>query len=348
MSANVENMFYVREAPWHGLGKKVETALCSEEALQEAGLDWTVIQRSLLTDNLMEIPGFKANIRESDQQLLGIVTDRYSIVQNHEAFAFTDELLGEGVQFETAGSLQNGRKVWLLAKLPESYIISGDRINPYMVFSNSHDGSGSIKVAMTPIRVVCQNTLNLALRNAKRVWTTIHTGNMKSKLDEAKKTLLLAEYYMTRFGEEVDRLNQIKMSDKKVMEYIELLFPMVELQEINITEEFGRMMNNENSTDLEMYQELEVLIPGYQTLIQELESFEPQTTEVKELHAIYLEYIQIRSEAMGLLSSGLELQNNSLYDEANILLMESEDIYTQFANKIEMLDEIYSFRKLVE
>lgn len=229
MSANVESMFYVREAPWHGLGQKVENALCSQQALEEAGLDWRVIQRSLLTDNLMEIPGFKANIRNTDQQLLGIVTDRYSIVQNHEAFAFTDELLGEGVKFETAGSLQNGRKVWMLARLPNNYIFAGDVLSPYLVFSNSHDGSSGIKVAMTPIRVVCQNTLNLALRNAKRIWTTNHTGDMKSKLDEAKKTLLLAEYYMNRFGTEVDRLNRIKMSDSKVMEYIEQLFPMADL-----------------------------------------------------------------------------------------------------------------------
>jgi hypothetical protein len=80
LTANVESMFYVREAPWHGLGKKVEHALCSKEALTEAGLDWRVIQRQLLTDNLLDVPGFKANIRETDQQLLGIVTDRYSIV----------------------------------------------------------------------------------------------------------------------------------------------------------------------------------------------------------------------------------------------------------------------------
>jgi hypothetical protein len=95
-----------------------------------------------------------------------------------------------------------------------------------MVFSNSHDGSGSIKVAMTPIRVVCQNTLNLALNSAKRFWPTIHTGDMKSKLDEARKTLLLAEYYMDRLSTEVDCLQKIKMSDKKVMECIEMLFPM--------------------------------------------------------------------------------------------------------------------------
>lgn len=226
MAANVESMFYVRQAPWHGLGNNVQEALTSVEALEQAGLNWKVVQRKIYTDSLMEIPGFKANIRETDNQVLGVVTDRYKIVQNHEAFAFTDELLGEGVKYETAGSLQHGRKVWMLAKLPEQYIISGDRISPYLVFSNSHDGSGSIKVAMTPIRVVCQNTLNLAINNAKRMWTTIHTGNVKSKLDEAKKTLLLAEHYMDKLGAEVDRLNRIKLPDHKVLEYMELLLPM--------------------------------------------------------------------------------------------------------------------------
>lgn len=238
MPTNIETMFYVRQAPWHGLGNRVEHALSSEEALQAAGLDWEVIQKSIQTEDYAEIPGYKANIRATDQRLLGVVSDRYKIVQNHEAFAFTDELLGEGVRFETAGSLQNGRKVWLLAKLPDNYIIAGDRISPYLVFSNSHDGSGSIKVAMTPIRVVCQNTLNLALSNAKRIWTTIHTGYIKSKLDEAKKTLLLAEYYMDKLGAEVDQLNRIKMTDHKVMEYIELLLPMpdnaTKIQEKNV------------------------------------------------------------------------------------------------------------------
>jgi phage/plasmid-like protein (TIGR03299 family) len=226
MAHDVETMFYTREAPWHGLGNRVEHALSSKEALQEAGLDWTVIQKSIQTEDQLEIAGFKANIRESDNRVLGVVTDRYSIVQNHDAFGFTDQLLGEGVRYETAGSLQNGKKVWLLARLPDNYMILGDRVSPYMVFSNSHDGSGSIKVAMTPIRVVCHNTLNLALGNAKRIWTTIHTGNMKSKLDEAKKTLLLAEHYMDRLSAEMDRLNRIKISDQKVLEYINLLFPM--------------------------------------------------------------------------------------------------------------------------
>ncbi|WP_135556459.1 DUF932 domain-containing protein [Paenibacillus cymbidii] len=238
MPANIETMFYVRKAPWHGLGNLVEHALSSEEALLAAGLDWEVIQKSIQTEDYAEIPGYKANIRATDQRLLGVVSDRYKIVQNHEAFAFTNDLLGNGVRFETAGSLQNGRKVWLLARLPENYIIGGDRISPYLVFSNSHDASGAIKVAMTPIRVVCQNTLNLALQNAKRIWTTIHTGNIQAKLDQARQTLLYAELYMDRLGAEVDRLNRIKIPDHKVREYMELLLPLPEnatkVQERNV------------------------------------------------------------------------------------------------------------------
>ena len=145
---------------------------------------------------------------------------------NAEAFAFTDALLGEGVKYETAGSLQEGKKIWILAKLPEKYIIEGEQIEPYLVFSSSHDGSGAIKAAMTPIRVVCQNTLNLALSSAKRVWSTIHMGDLAAKMDEAHNTLLLAEKYMRDLGKEFSQLSRIKMSDSKVLEYIEMLLPM--------------------------------------------------------------------------------------------------------------------------
>lgn len=169
MAANVESMFYVREKPWHGLGTMVMEAPDSEAALTLAGLNWNVIQKNIKTvDGGNIISGFKANVRDSDNSVLGIVTDRYKVVQNMEAFAFTDALLGEGVRYETAGSLQNGRRTWMLARLPHQYIINGEEITPYLVFMNSHDGSGSIKVAMTPVRVVCQNTLNLALATAKR------------------------------------------------------------------------------------------------------------------------------------------------------------------------------------
>ncbi len=228
MSANVESMFYVRETPWHGLGTRVMEAPDSRDALIAAGLDWNVVQEPIYTAENALINGYKANVRDSDRRVLGVVTDRYKVVQNQEAFAFTDELLGQGVRYETAGSLQDGRKVWLLAHMPHEYIISGERISPYLLFSNTHDGSGAIKVALTPIRVVCNNTLNLALGTAQRSWSMIHTGNIQSKMKEAKDTLFKAERYMDELGKEFEKLRMKKLSDQEVMDYIEILLPIEE------------------------------------------------------------------------------------------------------------------------
>lgn len=228
MAANVETMFYTREKPWHGLGTMVADAPNSKDALRLAGLNWKVLQEPVYTENKELIQGYKANVRDTDRKVLGVVTDRYKVIQNEEAFAFTDTLLGEGVRYETAGSLQEGRRVWMLARLPREFIIGGERISPYMVFSNTHDGSGAVKTALTPIRVVCNNTLNLALRTAKRSWSMIHTGDISGKIEEAKNTLLLADEYMTALGQEFENLRKIKLSEKQVLDYIKILLPMEE------------------------------------------------------------------------------------------------------------------------
>ena len=228
MAANVETMFYTREKPWHGLGTMVAEAPNSKDALRLAGLNWKVLQEPVYTENEELIQGYKANVRDTDRKVLGVVTDRYKVIQNEEAFAFTDTLLGEGVRYETAGSLQEGRRVWMLARLPREFIIGGERISPYMVFSNTHDGSGAVKTALTPIRVVCNNTLNLALRTAKRSWSMIHTGDISGKIEEAKNTLLLADEYMTALGKEFEDLRKIKLSEKQVLDYIKILLPMEE------------------------------------------------------------------------------------------------------------------------
>ena len=226
MATEVETMFYTRETPWHGLGIRVMEAPKSREALIAAGIDWRVLQEDIYTDSGNLIEGFKANVRDCDEKVLGVVTDRYKVIQNDEAFAFTDELLGDGVRYETAGSLMGGRKVWLLAHLPHEYIIAGEKISPYLVFSNCHDGSGAIKVAITPIRVVCNNTLNLALATARRSWSTMHTGDIKYKLEEAKNTLFMADKYMEELGKEFEVLRKKKLTDKQVLEYINMLIPL--------------------------------------------------------------------------------------------------------------------------
>lgn len=228
MAADVETMFYTREKPWHGLGVKVEEALSSGEALKTAGLDWKVVQQEIRTKEGLDIPGCRANVRDTDQKVLGIVSERYRVVQNQEAFAFTDRLLGEGVRYETAGSLNGGRKVWVLARMPREYIMLGDRISPYLVFSNTHDGSGAIRVAMTPLRVVCSNTLNLALSTAARSWSAIHTAGVQNRIGEAEHTLFLAECYMDMLGKEFEKLSRIKMTDAKVKEALHALLPLEE------------------------------------------------------------------------------------------------------------------------
>ena len=122
--------------------------------------------------------------------------------------------------------------------MPHEYMISGEHISPYLLFSNTHDGSGSVRVALTPIRVVCNNTLNLALQTAKRSWSLIHKGKIQERLEEAKNTLLMGEKYMDELGQEFEVLRKKKMSDKQVEEYIELLLPVSEqasdLQQKNV------------------------------------------------------------------------------------------------------------------
>lgn len=225
MSANVETMFSVREVPWHGLGTIVENAPTSEEALKIAGLDWDVVNKPVCVEGLV-VPGYVANVRSSDDSVLGIVSDRYQIVQNKQAFDFTDSLIESGeITYETAGSLRNGKTIWLLANLPDTTLV-GDEVKNYICFTNSHDGKGAIRVMMTPIRVVCNNTLNCAINSAKRMWSMKHMGDMESKLQEARVALGLADEYMKELDIVATDLALKKMSDSEIESAILTLFPM--------------------------------------------------------------------------------------------------------------------------
>ena len=226
MAANVETMFYVGETPWHKLGQKIDTAPTSDDAIRLAGLDWDVVQKEMYMQdnngNMIKVPQMKANVRSTDGKFLGPVTDRYRIVQNKDAFAFTDALLGEGVRYVTAGSLSSGKRVWMLARM-EGTLLAEEKIDPYLVFTNTHDGTGAVRVAITPIRVVCNNTLNLALSKASRHWSCAHKGDIQSKLDEARYTLQNAEAYMEALEEEFGELKLKKVTEKQVKDMTEKL-----------------------------------------------------------------------------------------------------------------------------
>lgn len=240
MSANVETMFYVREKPWHGLGKMVQEAPTSAKALELAGLDWTVEAREMwLNGGYEPIQGYKANVRSSDGKVLGVVSDRYKIVQNVDAFSFTDNLIGGDVHYETAGSLCGGCKIWLLAKLPDSEIC-GDKTETYMCFSNTHDGSGAVRVCMTPVRVVCNNTLNLALSSAQRAWSVRHVGDINTKLAEARQCLDMANKYMDELAIRADQMANTTVTDERLAKILDELFPakedMSDLQKRHVQE----------------------------------------------------------------------------------------------------------------
>ncbi|WDL98104.1 DUF932 domain-containing protein [Alicyclobacillus sp. ALC3] len=230
MAHMVETMFSVRETPWHGLGKVIENAPNSLVAIQEAGLDWDVVQEPIyLGDSTNAIEGHFANVRNNDCSVLGVVSSRYTIVQNAEAFAFTDALVGNGdVRYETAGSLKGGRKVWMLARMNREYDIMGDKVDPYICFTNTHDGSGAVRVLMTPVRVVCNNTLNMALDSAKRQWSTFHVGDVSRKLVEAQRTLLLADEYLDALNENANLMADVKLTEFKVRELVNNLIPIDE------------------------------------------------------------------------------------------------------------------------
>lgn len=227
MSINVETMMYTRETPFHGLGTRVEEAPTSREALRLAGLDWTVDSRPVYDELIREIPGYKANVRSSDNKTLGIVTNRYKVVQNTEAFEFTDNLIGGEVHYETAGSLQGGKRIWLLAKLP-SRIVVGDEVDPYLCFTNCHDGTGAIRACMTPIRVVCNNTLNLAFKTTKRQWATKHVGDIEAKMAEARSVLQFADEYMEAMGFHAEKLAKTKVSTADLNAVLDEMFPVKE------------------------------------------------------------------------------------------------------------------------
>lgn len=221
-----DSLMSVRQLPWHGLGNIIEFEPNSYEALVAAGLDWEVVQKDVFVGDKLA-KGFKANVRNTDDLLLGIVSGRYKIVQNKDAFSFLDELVdGENTRYETAGSLRNCKTVWMLAKMP-SFKILDDEIASYVAFINTHDGSGSVKVIATPTRIVCNNTLNYALETASRSWSATHAGKIENKLEDARNTIMNVEKYTKALKEDAEDLVSKKFSDLQVAKMINALLPEI-------------------------------------------------------------------------------------------------------------------------
>ncbi len=199
VSAGIPAVFVTGTPPWHKLGKVIEQAATSAEAIGLAGLDWTVEKWPVQAlgvegegERAVVVPGAFATVRTDTKRALGVVGAGYRVFQNREAFDFMDALVGDKLAlYETAGSLHDGRRVWMLARIPKEYRAgSDDLIKPYVLLTNTHDGSQALRMIPTTVRVVCQNTLNLALREAGSDGLSItHHPNLESRVKEARQKL---------------------------------------------------------------------------------------------------------------------------------------------------------------
>ncbi|MBX9887866.1 MAG: DUF945 domain-containing protein [Flavobacteriaceae bacterium] len=234
------SFFSVREKAWHGLGQIVTDYPTSAQAIKHAGLDYEVIKSPLYTkasniidptDNLelenneVNVPNYFATTRTDNNTFLGVVGKDYHIVQNREAFSFFDSIVGgtDGILYETAGALGNGERIFITAKLPD-YIRVGngdDVTEKYIFLTTSHDGSGSITAAFTPVRIVCQNTLNASLRNMSNVVRIRHTSGAKQRLENAHKVMGLANEFSNQLEDIFNNWAKVKVADHEVKKMIQ-------------------------------------------------------------------------------------------------------------------------------
>ncbi|MGC8811617.1 MAG: DUF932 domain-containing protein [bacterium] len=241
MPANVQSMAYYGEKPWHGLGKAVPKGLTAEEMIKAAGLDWLVKKRpargarqtnSKGDFSRYEVVRLPRPETLEEEVILGIVGRHYRVLQNSEAFNFFDPIIKEGKSyFETAGVIGDGERIWVMARMPGAMeIVSGDECYNYLLLSNAHNGEGAVIIKFTPIRVVCQNTLMLALRNGQKAYRVRHTKGMPSRLKEISDFLAIIRKIFLEAEVLFKQLARIQITGRLLFEYLDAVFPRTEKQ----------------------------------------------------------------------------------------------------------------------
>ena len=225
------SMMYVGDAPWHSLGQKLDHPATAEEAIEGAQLDYTVVKKPLQAiingKRRIDVADYFATVRTDTLEALGVVGVRYSPVQNREAFSFFDSLVGnDEAIYETAGVLNRGERIWILSRLPGYIKLLGkDVVSKYLLLYNSHDGSSMIRAKLTPIRVVCNNTLSVALAGMEQEVRIKHTTSALEKIEEAHKLLGLSNSVYDLLESIFKRMSLTKVTDKQLLRYVESLIP---------------------------------------------------------------------------------------------------------------------------
>jgi len=230
MAHMIETMAYAGETPWHGLGVKVPADLSPAQMLEKAGLDWTVQKVPAFAEigGKKTAVGWSALVRNTDEQMLSVVSNEWNPVQNHEAFEFFHEYCAAGdMEMHTAGSLRDGQIVWVLAKIKESFdLFKGDQVDSYLLFTNPHKFGQSIDVRFTPIRVVCNNTLTLSLsQQSDRMVKKSHRTEFDAA--QVKEQLGIATHKLAKYKEMAQFLGSKRYSDENLKEYFNRIFPVL-------------------------------------------------------------------------------------------------------------------------
>ena len=228
------SMFYVDEPPWHGLGTQLSKPATAEEAIRFAHMGWEVKKVPLFAHegNIgMRVESSYAIVRSDrwgriECPVFGIVRETYTPLQNVDAFAFFDPIVGKKAAiYHTAGVLGNGERIWILAKLPNHIVVKGEDVaEKYLLLSNSHDGQSSVQVKFTPIRVVCQNTLTMALSQGRTIRVS-HTKEMPNRLNQARKLLGIIDKQYDDIGLTFQKMANVQINTGHLGEYLTRVFP---------------------------------------------------------------------------------------------------------------------------
>lgn len=219
-------MAYSGEVPWHGLGVRVADNLTPKEMQIAAGLDWSVSKEDMYVGD-MKVPGKQALVRSSDNKILDVVGDQWIPVQNDDAFNFFDDYVkAGGMQMHTAGSLKEGRIIWGLAKVNETFSLFGgkDEVESYLLLSNPHNYGRGVDVRFTPTRVVCNNTLSLALDGKASLGISLN-HRQEFDVEKVKVALDAASKQMDTYREAAEFLSKKKFNQDKLTEYFSRVFP---------------------------------------------------------------------------------------------------------------------------
>ena len=225
MAHMVETMAYAGEVPWHGLGTPVPSDLTPEQFMVKAGLDWDVEKEDILTRSGIKVKNKQALVRSSDGSILDVVGTGWNPVQNSEAFDFFEEYVNAGdMEMHTAGSLKDGQMVWALAKTKDGFeLFNGDQTDNYFLFTNPHQFGKAINIRMTPIRVVCNNTLTLSLsQNADQMLTVNHRKAFDAS--EVKEQMGIAREKLDQYKTMAEFLGSKPYTGENIVQYFNEVF----------------------------------------------------------------------------------------------------------------------------